>query len=182
MFKLEQSFSSESPNMLVVRQAAKQSVEDFQRDVFDSHRHRVFAIAYYMTGNEVEAEQVLGQTFIKVFQASEKPDARQVDESLVQQLGSRFPLQQEEPAAVPSPQSNLSQHNVRRTDLEEAIQFLPANERLIFLLRDVEGYSAEAIAKLIEVPEAKVQRAIFSARIRLRQILADAKNNQDAAA
>jgi RNA polymerase sigma-70 factor (ECF subfamily) len=63
--------------------------------------------------------------------------------------------------------------NVRRTDLEEAIRELPPIERLAFLLRDVEGYSPETIARLVEVSQPDVTQTLFSARIRLRSILAD---------
>ena len=131
----------------------------------------VFALAYYMTGNEVEAEQILTGAFIDAFEQAEEPAAPEVDSALVSQLRQRFPLGQEEPAAVASPTENLSSRNVRRTDLEEAIQFLPATERLLFLMRDVEGYSVEAIAKTVDLPEATVQRTLLSARIRLRSIL-----------
>jgi RNA polymerase sigma-70 factor (ECF subfamily) len=80
------------------------------------------------------------------------------------------------------PQTSLGQRNIRRTDLEEAIQFLPTNERLVFLLRDVEGYSAASIAKLMEISETQVQRTLFSARIRLRQVLATPDRTEEAAA
>ena len=59
-----------------------------------------------------------------------------------------------------------------RADLEIAVRSLPANERLVFLLRDVEGYAIPAIAQLLDIPEARVQRTCFAARIRLAQILA----------
>jgi DNA-directed RNA polymerase specialized sigma24 family protein len=42
----------------------------------------------------------------------------------------------------------------------------------LFLLRDVEGYTPAAIARLLDIPEAQVHRACFSARIRLCQVLA----------
>jgi RNA polymerase sigma-70 factor (ECF subfamily) len=74
---------------------------------------------------------------------------------------------------VLAPGLGFSQRNVRRPDLEAAVGNLPANERLLFLLRDVEGYSSAMIARLLDVPEAQVQRSCFSARIRLRQVLAE---------
>jgi RNA polymerase sigma-70 factor (ECF subfamily) len=126
-----------------------------------------------MTGNEMEAEEILATTFVQVFQQHERPDAFAVDSALVQQLKERFPLHQEESPAVLAPGLGFSQRNVRRPDLEAAVGNLPANERLLFLLRDVEGYSSAMIARLLDVPEAQVQRSCFSARIRLRQVLAE---------
>lgn len=172
MFNFDEKSSPAAARAVISLRAAKQSAEERRRDVFDSHRHRVFALAYYMTGNELEAEQILTQTFVQAFEAKEQPDAPEVDSALIGELRSRFPLGKEEPPACIEPAEDLGTRNVRRTDLEEAIQYLPATERLLFLMRDVEGYPVEAIAQLVDMPEANVQRALFSARIRLRGILA----------
>jgi RNA polymerase sigma-70 factor (ECF subfamily) len=170
LFNFEREFSPEST---LVSRAATQSCEQQQRDVYESHRHRAFSLAFYMTGNEIEAEEILATTFVRAFQQSEQPDAFAIDSALLGELGHRFPLRKEEPAAVVTPGSGLSHRNVRRPDLESAVRNLPPNERLLFLLRDVEGYSAANIARLLDISEAQVQRACFSARIRLCQVLAE---------
>jgi RNA polymerase sigma-70 factor (ECF subfamily) len=170
LFNFEREFSPEST---LVSRAAKQSCEQQQRDVYESHRHRAFSLAFYMTGNEIEAEEILTTTFVQAFQQSERPDAFAIDSALLDELGQRFPLHKEEPAAVLTPGSGLSHRNVRRPDLESAIGNLPPNERLLFLLRDVEGYSPADIARLLDISEAQVHRTCFSARIRLRQIIAE---------
>ena len=171
MFNFEREFSGESN--LVVSQAAKQSCEQQQRDVYESHRHRTFSLAFYMTGNELEAEQILATTLIRAFQQNEQPDGFAVDSALVSELSERFPLKIEEPPAVVSQGLGLSHRNVRRPDLEAAVCNLPANERLLFLLRDVEGYTPAMIARLLDIPEPQVLRTCFSARIRLCQVLAE---------
>ncbi len=171
MFNFKREFSGESN--LVRSQAAKQSCEQQQRDVYESHRHRTFSLAFYMTGNEMEAEEVLATTFIRAFQQNENPDAFAVDSALVTELGERFPLKEEEAPAVVSQGGGIHQRNVRRTELEAAVGKLPPNERLLFLLRDVEGYDPALIARLLDMTEAQVVRTCFSARIRLRQILAE---------
>src|SRR5271170_3233555 len=131
LFNFEREFSAE-PN-LVVSQAAKQSCEQQQRDVYESHRHRTFSLAFYMTGNEIEADEILDPTFIRAFQQNEHPDGPAVDSALIGELSERFPLKKEEPPAVIAP-GNFSHGNVRRPDLEAAVCSLPANERLLFLL------------------------------------------------
>jgi len=170
LFNFEREFSPKSN--LVASQAAEQSVDQQRRDVYESHRHRAFSLAFYMTGNELEAEEILANTFVRAFQQNERPDGFAVDCALVAELNKRFDLQQEEPAAVPSPGTGLHR-NVRRPDLEVAVRNLPSIERLLFLLRDVEGYTPAMIGRLLDMPEAKVQRTCFSARIRLYQGLAE---------
>lgn len=180
-----QLLQNNSPRIAAVR-AMKQTAIQRQRDVYDSHRHRTFALAFYMTGNEMEAEEILTSTFVRAFSSSPEPDARQIDSALMGELEKRFTLGEHEAAATPEAVSvdgaNLSGRNVRRTELEEAIQMLPATERLLFLLRDVEGYTPADIADLLKIPESKVHRSLFSARIRLRQSLIEtAKSHREAA-
>jgi RNA polymerase sigma-70 factor (ECF subfamily) len=172
----------------VALRQAKQSVEARQRDVYESHRHRTFALAYYMTANEVEAEQILTSTFVTAFKAKEDPGGPDVDAALVQQLRQRSILVHEIPEPDPQadlceePSAGLEGRNVKRTDLEEAIQYLPAQERLLFLLRDVEGYAPAAIAQLLEMTEQQVNRTLFAARLRLRRVLAEAHQETQKAA
>lgn len=181
MLNLDEPFSAETKSSVISLRAARQSAQECRRDIFDSHRHRVFALAYYMTGNEVEAEQILTDTFVHAFESAERPAAPEIDSALVVVLRAHCPLDEAVPAAVASPAQDLGSRNVRRTDLEEAIQYLPATERLCFLMRDVEGYSVEAIAKVVDLPEGTVRRTLFSARIRLRTLLASDHRSEAAA-
>ena len=137
-----------------------------------------------MTANELEAERILANTFVTAFRAAEEPSGQEVDAALIEQLQQRFPLQYETvtPATPSANGYDLSSRNVKRTDLEEAIQELSASERLLFLLRDVEGYTSAAIAGLLRVPEAQVKRSLFAARIHLRQAIAELQSGEEKAA
>jgi RNA polymerase sigma-70 factor (ECF subfamily) len=173
LFEFQREFCTRTTATVAVTEAQEQSVEQRQRDVFESHRHRTFSLAFYMTGSEIEAEEILAKTFVRAFQKDAEPDGFGVDRSLVCELAQRFSLRQEEPLATTSQGSGLGGANVHRNDLETAIRGLPANERLVFLLRDVEAYSPEATAKLLEAPAPEIERTLFSAHLRLRGLLAD---------
>ena len=174
MFDFERQFSPEPVTRIMAAQACKLSAEQQQRDVFESHRHRVFAVGYYMTANELEAEQILKQTFVHAFSEQKEPDAGGVDRALISELEQRFSLEPAE-TAIPDASVALSRTATRRTDMEEALAELPPAERLIFLLKDVEGYPAAKIASLLERTEPEIQRTLFSARIRMRNALAAAQ-------
>ena len=185
-----QSARNTSVKIVALRQA-KQSVEARQRDIYDSHRHRTFALAYYMTGNELEAEQILTSTFVRAFRAADEPNGPDVDSALLEELRQKSYLVSDAaapagPASVssldPDPSAELAGRNVKRTDLEEAIQVLAPTERLLFLLRDVEGYAPAAIAQLLQMTEPQVQRGLFAARLRLRRALAEAQLAESKAA
>ncbi len=161
---------------IVATKSQKLSAEQQQRDVFETHRHRVFSISYYMSASELEAEGILTETFMRVFAApalpgARPPDAATVDLALLAELERRFSLAPEA-AAIPDPGATLPRGQVRRTELEESVGTLPARERLVFLLRDVEGYDAGRIGGLLGCDELEVQKTLVSARIRMRNALA----------
>jgi DNA-directed RNA polymerase specialized sigma24 family protein len=154
------------------REMAPRRLEERQRDVWESHRHRVFSVSYYMTGSELEAEELLRDTFISAFRQCEEPDQAAVDAALIDHLTARLPLADDTALPVPISTCAQSRRNILRADLELAIRFLPRSERLVFLLMDVEGYLASRIAALLEMREPDVMRTAVMARLRLRHELA----------
>jgi len=151
---------------------APQSLEERQRDIYDSHRHRVFSVSCYMTGSEIEAEEILRGAFIRAFRQAEEPDHAIIDAALVCELRDQRVLRPDE--ALPPPTTGYlpQRHNILRTELEEAIRSLPSTERIVFLLMDVEGYPASRVAELLSMPGPTVLRAALTARMRLRAELA----------
>lgn len=176
MLGIGRQLADDLPAKVVSAVRAERSLALRQRDIYESHRHRAFSLAYYMTGNEIEAERILTKTFIRAFDEAEEPTAQDIDAVLLKELRKRIPLDLDIPSyttvmetSVPAPR-RIGQ-NIKRTDLEEALSSLPAMERLLFLLRDVEGYTPTAIAELLRLPESYVNRGVFTARLRLRKVL-----------
>jgi DNA-directed RNA polymerase specialized sigma24 family protein len=163
------------------RTEAPRPLEQRQRDVYDSHRHRVFSVSFYMTGNEVEAEEMLRGTFVRAFRRADEPDSALVDAALIEQLREHVTLEE---TNLPVPHTDYlpGGRNILRTDLEEAIRCLPPVERLIFLLLDVEGYSAARVADLLHKSTAEVLRTSIMARMRLRAEIAALRTDGEQAA
>jgi RNA polymerase sigma-70 factor (ECF subfamily) len=177
----EQDLSPQGTCRVVQCQMSERSLEHRQRDVYETHKHRTYAVAFYMVGNEIEAEEVTQDAFVEAFRQSEEPDGRCVDCSLVNELRQRMPLDEQPEPAEPLPGHSLGGRNIKRTEMEEALKELPPNERMVFLLRDVEGYDADRVAALLEIPRQQVERTLFSARIRIRTALAAMKRPAAAA-
>lgn len=166
---------------VTAREMAPQSLEQKQRDIYDSHRHRVFSVSYYMTGSEIEAEDILRGAFIRAFRQADEPDNAIIDSALLHQLRDLQVLREDEPLPAPSTGYLPQRHNILRTELEEAIRFLPSTERMVFLLMDVEGYPSSRVAELLNMAPSAVLRTALTARLRLRDELAAIKGNQEAA-
>jgi RNA polymerase sigma-70 factor, ECF subfamily len=169
----ERDLSPQGSCRVVQCQMSERSLEHRQRDVYETHKHRAYAVAYYMVGNEVDAEEVTQGTFVRAFRDAEEPNGHCVDCALVSELRERMPLDEQPAPAQPEAGLTLGGRNIKRTELEEALKVLPPNERMIFLLRDVEGYDPDRVAGLLEIPRQQVERTLFSARIRMRTALAN---------
>jgi DNA-directed RNA polymerase specialized sigma24 family protein len=108
---------------------------------------------------------------VQAFSQASEPDGHAVDRALLCELAQRYPILADTPAATASG-DELGKRQVRRTDLEEAVATLPPREKLVFLLRDVEGYAASRVAGLLRCEEVEIGRTLISARIRMRNALA----------
>jgi RNA polymerase sigma-70 factor, ECF subfamily len=53
--------------------------------------------------------------------------------------------------------------------LERAVVELPATEKMIFLLHDVEGYTHEKIARLLGLDVKESQFGLHQARLQMRE-------------
>lgn len=135
-----------------------------------------------MMGGELEAEEVLAHTFVRAFRHCDEPSGKQVDKCLVAELTQHVEFAPVEPGPVPVIAAGVSlaaQANVKRSDLEAALEHLPATERMVFLLRDVESYPVDRVAELLEIAPSAVNLALFRARLKLRHVLAQASSQED---
>ena len=59
-----------------------------------------------------------------------------------------------------------------RECLAAALEALPESQRVVFVLNDLEGWSAEAIAEELEQAPAALRRSLHLARVRIHACLA----------
>ena len=142
-----------------------------RREIFERNRHHVYAIAFWMTGNELAAEDLMSDTFREAFLATPNPGVEDIDRVLVGELKKTFDIPVFTLDCVPSREVRNVRSNILRTDLELAVIELPATEKLIFLMHDVEGYDCDRVARLIGITERESRLALHQARLRVRELL-----------
>lgn len=151
---------------------AERTSSDRYKDVFEGNRHRVYSLSFYMTGNELTAEDVMTSTFCRAFATSSKPDAETIDRALVTELRELTPVGNLTVQCQPAKQIYKVRRNTRRADLENAVMQLPSTERFIFLMHDVENYDHARIARTIGITETESKSGLFQARMKVRETLA----------
>jgi DNA-directed RNA polymerase specialized sigma24 family protein len=138
----------------------------------DSTRHHIYTLGFWMTGNELAAEELLRDTVRRALAKSGDLSPEALDGALICELRERMPLGGLTLEEAACGQVVNLRRNPLRVHLEQAVVQLPPTERLVFLLHDVEGYEHARIARMLGLSENESRYGLHQARLRLRQLLA----------
>ena len=75
------------------------------------------------------------------------------------------------PETVASPFRDPAVGDELRRRLKEALDTLPARQRAVIVLHDVEGYKHAEIGTMLDIPEGTARSDLHYARSHLRQVL-----------
>lgn len=139
--------------------------------IYGEHCHRIYSLAFWMTDNELTAEQLSANVFLRAFSISASPRTEQIDQAFLAEVREITPLGTLTLECAASHESRSVYGNIKRVHLERAVVQLPATERLIFLLHDVEGYEHQKIARLLGIDEKKSQFGLHQARVQIRELV-----------
>lgn len=147
--------------------------QERRKAIYEANRRRVYSFAFWMTDSEPMAELVSECTFQRAFRVYDEPSDEQVDRALLREL-------EKEAAVVLEPLqlqcetvrevSNV-RRNTLRVELERAIVKLPYTERMIFCMRDGDGYDHARIARTLGIGEDESRQGLHQARLRIRELV-----------
>lgn len=140
--------------------------------IYERNRHRVYSLAFWMTDNELSAEELMTQAFCRAFAGNANATADDIDCALIDELREYMPLGTLTLKCSPCDRVLAVRRNTLRVELERAVVQLPGTEKLIFLMHDVERYDHTRIARLLGLTEDESRIGLHQARLRLRELLA----------
>lgn len=170
---------------------------DAFRVLVERHSHNVFRLAYRMTGNRQDAEEVVQEAFLRAYQKlgqfaaranfgtwvyriaanyaidrmrqRKKEEARKVEPAVYEQGTENDPVTLVQDAA-PTPERLA--HNVElRKHMEIALAALSHSERTAFVMRHWEGCAIEEIAAVLKSSSGAAKNTVFRAVQKLRLAL-----------
>jgi RNA polymerase sigma factor (sigma-70 family) len=157
-------------------------------EVVDQHSDRVYRLAYRLTGDRHDAEDLTQEVFVRVFRSLDTytPGTFEgwlhrittnlfLDQARRKQR-IRFDALSDERAAglssnAPSPDAAYADRTFD-DDVERALSTLPPDFRAAVVLCDVEGLSYEEIAEILDAKLGTVRSRIHRGRAMLRSALA----------
>lgn len=153
------------------------TVQEFNRAV-DAYSDNLFRFAFKHLRNEMNAKDIVQETFAKVWQKHEEVSAGKVKSYLFSTAYHAIVDWAKKDQRTSSEEINdydvgaAYQDNFDvQTILHEALDRLPEIQKSVVLLRDYEGYSYDEIAEICALSEAQVKVYIFRARKALKSYL-----------
>jgi RNA polymerase sigma-70 factor, ECF subfamily len=183
--------------MELTDEAAVALTKDGDADAFrvlvERHSTTVFRLAYRMTGNEQDAEDIVQESFLRAFRQLHTLDGRASFRTWLYRIVTNCALdalrksgrrpqpfrpggdEGEDPVlAVPSgdptPERIAMSAEVRHR-LEAAMSLLSASERSAFVMRHFEGMHIEQVSEVLGCGQVAARHAIFRAVQKLRRAL-----------
>lgn len=170
---------------------AKAGDRDAFREIVESHARNVFALAYRMTGNEQDAEDVVQETFLKAYRglgrfrgASEVSTwlHRIAANCAVDLLRRRRDARETAPLADEDPPAEVRLEEAAGPEeaaygaeiagrMQTSLGRLSRMERIAFTLRHFEGRSIAEIARVLGIRSGATRHCVFRAVAKLREDL-----------
>ena len=171
---------------------ARQGDEDAFRTLVEQHSRSVFRLAYRMTGNEQDAEDVVQESFLRAYKQLGRFESRAnfgtwmyritanccVDLMRARQArhdqsrGESLDAAEQLPAAEnPGPERLAESGEIDRR-VQDALAALSPLERAAFTLRHYEGRSIDEISGLLGLGTSAAKHSVFRAVKKLRVALA----------
>ena len=168
---------------------------DSFRVLVERHGRKVFGLAYRMTGNEHDADEVVQETFLRCYKRLDSFEARSSFSTWLYRIASNCALDLlakrkqdklhivendsredgenpedralEYAAPAPGPERMLLSSELRER-VAGAMQRLTAIERTAFVLRHFEGRSISEIGTVLKVKDEAVKNTVFRAVKKMR--------------
>lgn len=169
---------------------------DAFRVLVERHSRRLFRLAYRMTGNEQDAEEIVQDAFVRAYRKLERFESRsnfgtwlyricancaldrmrkqRTEDSRREPAGDRedcMPGPMETTASDAPGPDRLALSGELGAGVRTAMETLSATERAAFVLRHVDGFSIEEIAKSLGLNIGATKNSVFRAVQKLRRQL-----------
>ena len=176
---------------------ARSGDADAYRVLVERHSRALFRLAFRMTGNESDAEDVVQESFLRAYRQLGKFDERATFGTWLYRIATNCSLdlvrsrkRRSErmapvdaeldgaahdpllnvPASGPTPERSALSSEVRER-VAEAMNDLSATERTAFVLRHFEGMCIEDVSRVLECQPGAAKHSVFRAVQKLRRAL-----------
>ncbi len=149
-----------------------------QRTLYDRYKRAMYTLAYRLTNDFDDANDVLQDAFLDIFRKLENFRGEATLGAWIRAIVVRKAYRKlEKPKMwqiieeIPEDTSIDWGDSINAEYLEKAIQALPEGFRTVFILIEIEGYTHKEAAEILGVSEGTSKSQLFYAKKKLREML-----------
>lgn len=151
-----------------------------QKALFDRYASKMMVVCMRYFPNKMEAEDVLQDGFVKIFQKIENYKFDGSFEGWMKRIFANTALDEIRRRKTVIEEQDVSEYsykifnnsstdeNLRADDLLKMIQAMPVGYRVVFNMFAIEGYSHKEIAEILDIPENTSKSQFFRAKAFLK--------------
>ncbi|HWV33785.1 MAG TPA: sigma-70 family RNA polymerase sigma factor [Dyadobacter sp.] len=148
-----------------------------QRQLYDRYKKAMYTLAYRITGDFDDANDVLQDSFLEVFKHLNQFRGESTLGAWVKQIVVRKSTKKKRLVIWQNVDDytgegvDWGESEINAAHLETAVLSLPDGFRTIFVLAEVEGYTHREIAVMLNISEGTSKSQLFHAKRKLRAML-----------
>lgn len=148
-----------------------------QRQLYDRYKKAMYTLAYRITGDFDDANDVLQDAFMDVFKHLNQFRGDATLGAWIKQIVVRKSTKKkkivvwQELDEYAGETIDWNEIEINTAHLETAVLSLPDGFRTIFVLAEVEGYTHKEIAVMLHISEGTSKSQLFHAKRKLRSML-----------
>ncbi len=191
------TFFNEESKLLVESQVVENKTLDFS-DIFRRYKYDIFSVVYSIIGNYEEAMDVTQDVFIRVFEKIDTFQGKSSFKTWIFKIAINFAknrlrtlsrkkwwdtfsfsslgksnfilLDLKLSNGVETPEERYKKLELKGK-ISEALKLISVKNRILIVMKDIEGFSYEEISSTLDIPMGTVKSRLFRAREELKRIL-----------
>ncbi len=148
-----------------------------QRHLYDRYKNAMYTLAYRITGDYDDANDVLQDAFLEVFRHLDQFRGDATLGAWIKQIVVRKSTKKKRIVIWQNVDDEAGENidwgeaSINVAHLQTAILALPDGFRTIFVLAEIEGYTHREIAGMLSISEGTSKSQLFHAKRKLRNML-----------
>jgi RNA polymerase sigma-70 factor (ECF subfamily) len=166
--------------------AAQRGEREAFSELVRTHERRAYAVARAIVVNHEDAEDAVQEAFLHAYRALHRFLPDQAFGAWLHRIVANAALDitrrrkvrdaDELPETVASPFRDPAESSELRQRLKDALDSLPARQRAVIVLHDVEGFKHAEIGVTLGIPEGTARSDLHYARSHLREVLGSVRS------
>jgi RNA polymerase sigma-70 factor (ECF subfamily) len=166
--------------------AAQRGEREAFSELVRTHERRAYAVARAIVVNHEDAEDAVQEAFLHAYRALHRFLPDQAFGAWLHRIVANAALDitrrrkvrdaDELPETVASPFRDPAESSELRQRLKDALDSLPARQRAVIILHDVEGFKHAEIGVTLGIPEGTARSDLHYARSHLREVLGSVRS------